>query len=113
MEWLNYITSELHKTFYPLFHPELPADDWRAFARDKISRNFDWLSAQLGHQDYLTGARFTVADAYLFTVVNWANFVALDLQRWPTLARYLSRVAARPAVAKTLQAEGVSVKQAA
>jgi glutathione S-transferase len=112
LEWLNYTTSELHKTFYPLFHPELPVDDWRQHARDKVSRTFEWVSSQLGQQEYVTGARFTVADAYLFTVVNWANFVSVDLNRWPTLTRYLARVAARPAVAKTLQAEGVTVKQA-
>lgn len=113
LEWLNYTSSELHKTFYPLFHPELPVDDWRAFARDKITRTFDWVSSQLGEQQYVTGSRFTVADAYLFTVVNWANFVGVELSRWPTLSRYLARVASRPAVAKTLRAEGVTVKQAA
>jgi glutathione S-transferase len=112
-EWLNYVTSELHKTFYPLFHPELPVDDWREAARNKIAHTFGWVSSQLGEKDYLLGNRFSVADAYLFTIVNWANFVNIDLAQWPTLERYLARVAARPKVRETLRAEGLAVKQAA
>lgn len=113
LEWLNYTTSELHKTFYPLFHPELPIDDWRAASRAKIARTFGWVDGQLGERNYLVGERFTVADAYLFTVVNWANAVEIDLEQWPSLARYQARIAARPRVRETLQAEGLKIKQTA
>ena len=113
LEWLNYTTSELHKTFYPLFHPELPVDDWREASRTKIARTFGWVSEQLGARKYLVGERFSVADAYLFTVVNWANGVSIDLGQWPALAQYQARIATRPRVQETLQAEGLKIKQAA
>lgn len=113
LEWLNYTTSELHKTFYPLFHPELPVDDWREASRAKIARTFGWVNAQLGEQKYLVGERFSVADAYLFTVANWVNAVGIDLVQWPALAQYQARIAARPRVRETLQAEGLKIKQAA
>jgi glutathione S-transferase len=113
LEWLNYTTSELHKTFYPLFHPELPVDDWREASRAKVARTFGWVNAQLSERKYLVDERFTVADAYLFTVANWANAVSIDLAQWPALARYQARIAARPLVQETLQAEGLKVRHAA
>lgn len=113
LEWLNYIASELHKTFYPLFHLELAVDDWREAARAKIARDFKWVNEQLDGRDYLMGKRFSVADAYLFTVANWAHRVKIDLAQWPVLARYHARVASRPRVQDTLRAEGLTVKLAA
>lgn len=113
LEWLNYIASELHKTFYPLFHLELAVDDWREAARAKIARDFKWVNEQLDGRDYLMGERFSVADAYLFTVANWAHRVKIDLAQWPVLARYHARVASRPRVQDTLRAEGLTVKLAA
>lgn len=113
LEWLNYTTSELHKTFYPLFHPELPVDDWRGAARSKIAHTFGWVDAQLGGKNYLVDERFSVADAYLFTIVNWSDAVGIDLSQWPALEDYQRRVAARPRVRETLLAEGLKLRHAA
>jgi glutathione S-transferase len=105
-EWLNFITSELHKQFSPLFDPSMP-DETKAKFRDKIAGRFDWIVTQLGDQPYLTGADFTVADAYLFTVVNWTKYTGIDLARWPSLQSYMARVAARPDVQSALKDEGL------
>jgi glutathione S-transferase len=105
-EWLNFITSELHKQFSPLFDPSMP-DEAKAKFRDKIAGRFDWIVTQLGDQPYLTGADFTVADAYLFTVVNWTKYTGIDLARWPSLQSYMARVAARPDVQSALKDEGL------
>jgi glutathione S-transferase len=104
-EWLNFITSELHKQFSPLFDPS-HGDDVKARFRDKIAGRLDWLVKQLGDRDYLTG-EFSVADAYLFTVLNWTKWTGIDLSRWPVLERYVERVAARPQVQAALKEEGL------
>ena len=105
-EWLNFITSEIHKQFSPLFNPALP-DDWKQAARDALARRFDWLSTQLTGKSYLMGERFTVADAYLFTVLNWSSPTGIDRARWPVLQDDVARVAARPKGREALQAEGL------
>jgi glutathione S-transferase len=104
-EWLNFITSELHKQFSPLFDPS-HGDDVKARFRAKIAVRLDWLVEQLGDRDYLTG-EFSVADAYLFTVLNWTKWTGIDLSRWPVLERYVARVAARPQVQAALKEEGL------
>ncbi len=106
MEWLNFIASELHKTFAPLFHPEVAAE-WRQAARDRIAQRLDIVEKHLQGKDYLMGKQFTVADGYLFTVLNWSKFVAFDLGKWPLVQAYLARVAARPKVQEALKAEGL------
>ena len=106
MEWLNFITSELHKTFTPLFNPNAVAE-WKQAARDRIAVNLDLVEKHLQGKDYLMGKQFTVADGYLFTVVNWSNFVSLDLGKWPGIQAYVARVAARPKVQEALKAEGL------
>jgi glutathione S-transferase len=106
MEWLNFISSELHKTFAPLFHPEVAAE-WRQAARDRIAQRLDIVERHLQGKDYLMGKQFTVADGYLFTVLNWSNFVGFDLGKWPLVQAYLARVAARPKVQEALKAEGL------
>ncbi len=105
-EWLNFITSELHKQFSPLFAAETPAE-YREIAKRKIANRFDWVQAQLRGKEYLFGKQFTVADCYLFVVASWSKHVGIDLARWPELAAYLERVAARPNVRKALIAEGL------
>lgn len=105
-EWLNFITSELHKQFSPLFDPSHP-EELKARQRDKLAGRFDWIVAQLAGKDYLMG-EFTVADAYLFTVLNWCQWTGIDLGRWPALKAYVARVAARPAVQAALKAEGLA-----
>ncbi len=105
-EMLNFITSEIHKGFNPLFDPTLSAEVKQVF-KDKLGKRFDWLSTQLQGKDYLMGNHFTVADGYLFTVVNWHRWVGIDLAKWPVLVAYQARVAARPKVQEALKAEGL------
>jgi glutathione S-transferase len=109
-EWLNFITSEIHKSFSPLFKPNTP-DDYKKIAKENLGARFEWLDKQLAEREYLMG-HFTVADAYLFTVVNWSGFVGIDLAKYPNLAAYQKRVAARPKVREAMKAEGL-LKEAA
>ena len=110
-EWLNYITSEVHKGFSPLWNPTAdPAV--KTWALDGLKKKFDWLNTQLTGKKYLTGDNFTVADAYLFTVMNWTNFLSVDLAPWPALKEFQARVAARPKVQEALEAEGLTKKAA-
>ncbi len=103
-EWLNFISTELHKQFSPLFNPQSP-DSVKEAQKQRLQGRFDYLAQTLGHQDYLMGGHFTVADAYLFTVLGWTAYVQMDLTPWPALQVYMQRVAQRPAVAATLEAE--------
>ena len=105
-EWLNFVTSEIHKQFSPLFDPSTH-EETKTKQREKLATRFDWLEPQLGDKDYLTGSTFTVADAYLFTVLNWSRATGIDLSRWPALQRFVARVAARPTVHEALKAEGL------
>jgi glutathione S-transferase len=107
IELLNYIASEVHKGFGPLFNPKASAD-WKASAVAAISGKFDWLSGYLGTKTYLFGDNFTVADAYLFTILGWTGHVGIDLGKWPVLAAYSARVASRPKVQAALKAEGLA-----
>lgn len=105
-ELLNFITSEIHKGFSPLFDPALSAEVKEGF-KAKLGKRFDWLSTHLDGRQYLMGDQFTVADGYLFTTLNWGQWVGIDLAKWPVLAAYQARVAARPAVQTALKAEGL------
>jgi glutathione S-transferase len=107
METLNFITSELHKGYGPLFHPETYD---REVAVASLTPKIALISKQLGDADYLGGKQFTVADAYLFTVLSWSAFVKLPLDAWPNLKAYLGRIAARPAVHAAMVAEGLIKK---
>jgi glutathione S-transferase len=106
MEILNYITSELHKGYSPLFNPKISAD-WKASALLNLDKKFAWLSGFLGNKTYVMGNTFTVADAYLFTVLRWSGHVGIDLAPWPVLTAYQSRVAQRPKVEQALRDEGL------
>lgn len=106
MESLNFIGTELHKGFSPLFNPKAP-EEWKAMARALLTKRIEVVAAQLAGRDYILGKTFTVADAYLFTVLGWAGYVKLDLAPWPVLAAYLARVGARPAVRAAMLAEGL------
>jgi glutathione S-transferase len=110
-EWLNFITSEVHKTFSPLFNPAAN-DDVKKYAVMNVEKRFDWIDKQLAGKQYLTGDTFTIADAYLFVVANWSNFVGIDLARWPNLKAFQARVAARPKVQEAMEAEGLLKKAA-
>jgi glutathione S-transferase len=104
-EWLNFITSEVHKQFSPLFDATMP-DEAKEKFRNKLASRFDWVAEQLQGRDYLMGS-FTVADAYLFVVLGWTKFTGPDLARWPALQQYVDRIAARPRVQEALKAEGL------
>ena len=105
-EWLNFITSEIHKGFSPLFRPTTP-DEYKKIAKDNLANRFTWLDKQLAGKDYLMGKQFTVADAYLFTVLRWTTPMQIDLKQWPNVAAYVARVGARPKVQEALKAEGL------
>lgn len=106
MEWLNFLSTELHKGFSPLFKPHMP-DEAKKLARETLALRLEVVAKQLEGKSYLTGEQFTVADAYLFTILGWAGKVDVDLSRWPVFAAYRERVAARPAVQAALAAEGL------
>ena len=106
LEWLNFITSELHKNFGPMFSPVL-GDDAKAFFKDRLMAKFRYLDAALAGRDYLMGKQFTVADGYLFTMLSWAERMKFDLSAMPNLLAYQARVAARPKVQEALTKEGL------
>ena len=106
-EWLNFITSEIHKSFSPLFNPDA-APAWKESANANLAKRFEFVARNLEGKSYLMGEKFTVADAYLFTVTNWGQWVGLDIGRWPNLKAHHARVAARPKVQETLKAEGLA-----
>jgi glutathione S-transferase len=105
-EWLNFISTELHKQFSPMFQATTPAE-YKEILKEKIGRRFDGVSALLEGKDYLMGSTFTVADGYLFTILHWTRHVGIDLARWPILQAYQARVAARPKVREALLTEGL------
>lgn len=104
-EWLTFIGTELHKQFYWLFHPA--PDETRAAQREKVLKGLGELDRSLEKRRFLTGDRFTVADAYAFTVVNWCNFVDIDLKPYRNLHAFMARVSERPKVREALKAEGL------
>jgi len=105
-EWLNFITSELHKGFGNLFNPAMP-EEGKAVARARVTDRLKWVDTQLAGKQYLMGDNFSVADAYLFTISNWAQHVGVDISGLSALAAYRGRVAARPAVQEAMKAEGL------
>jgi glutathione S-transferase len=106
LEWLNFITTELHKNFGPMFSPAL-ADDAKAFFKDRVMGKFKYIDSQLAGRDYLMGKQFSVADGYLFTMLSWADRMKFDLSAMPNLVAYKARVAARPKVQEALNKEGL------
>ncbi|MCC6851391.1 MAG: glutathione transferase GstA [Rubrivivax sp.] len=107
LSWLNFISSELHKGFSPLFHPAMP-EEAKAIFRQRLLERFKWVDAQLEGRDYLMGPAFTVPDAYLFVVAGWGKHVGVDLSGQKNLGAFLVRMAARPAVQEALEAEGLA-----
>jgi glutathione S-transferase len=106
LEWLNFIATELHKGFGPLWNPAAP-DSFKQATREALGKKFDYLQEKIGDGPYILGERFSILDAYAFAVLNWTKIHSIDIARWPGLAAYLNRVAARPAVQETLRAEGL------
>jgi glutathione S-transferase len=106
-EWLNFVTSELHKVFAPLFRPNTP-DEFVKITKENLANKFTFLDKELAKRPYLMGDKFTVPDAYAFTVVGWSKYKDIDLSRWPNLKGYIDRIAARPKVQEAMKAEGLT-----
>ena len=111
LEWLGFISTEIHKGFGPLWNPDTP-DAVKTATKERLATRFAYLDEALGKQPFLMGDRFTIADAYLFTVVNWTNFHGIDISPFPNLQAFQARVSARPAVQQALEAEGLLKKAA-
>lgn len=105
-EWLSFISSEVHKGFSPLFAPNTP-DDYKPLVKERLLGRLQWIDGELAGKQYLMGEQFSVADAYLFTVSNWAQYVGLDFSQLKNLTAYRERIAARPAVQAAMKAEGL------
>ncbi|PTL77969.1 glutathione transferase GstA [Vitiosangium sp. GDMCC 1.1324] len=108
-ELLNFISTELHKGFSPLFNPAYP-EEVKKLVRENLGKRFDGLRTTLEKGPYLTGEQFTVADAYLFTVLNWGQWTGIDINQWPVLKAFYTRVSERPHVQAALQAERMAKK---
>jgi glutathione S-transferase len=106
LEWLGFINSELHKSFNPLFRPEVP-EGAKEYARATLTTRLGYLQRTLRSDTYLVGEQFTIADAYLFTVLSWTQYVGVDIGQWPDLRAYLNRISVRPHVVAALRAEGL------
>lgn len=104
--WLNFVGTELHKGFSPLFNPATPAE-YKTMAVERLTSRLQWVDGELAGKQYLMGDAFSVADAYLFTITNWAAPMKLDLSSLTNLTAYRARVAARPAVQQAMKAEGL------
>ena len=103
-EWLNFIGSELHKSFSPLFNPATP-EDMRKATRERLEKRLDFVAGHLAGRSYLLGEQFSVADAYLFTVLSWTQGVGIDRAKWPVVDAYYKRVGERRAVQAAREAE--------
>ena len=106
-EWLSYISTEVHKTHWPLFYTDQVGEQASQVYLKKLKKAYGYVSNALQGKQYLMGDRFTVADAYMYTVLNWHNFIKVDMSPWPVLVEYQKLVAARPKVQEALKAEGL------
>lgn len=105
-EWLNFIATELHKGFSPLFTPGMP-DEAKALVRTRLLARLQWVDGELAGKHYLMGETFSVADAYLFVVSGWGKHVGVDTSAMSNLSAFAARVGVRTAVQDTLRAEGL------
>jgi glutathione S-transferase len=105
-EWLTFVGTELHKNFSPLFTPTMP-EEAKTMAKERLLGRLKWVDGELAGKQYLMGDSFTVADAYLFVVTNWGQYVGVDVSPFANLVAYRARVGARPAVIAAMKAEGL------
>ncbi len=105
-EWLNFISTEIHKGFSPLFAKDIPEPSSK-LVRDRLTRHFDFLAQHFTKHHFLMGNQYTVADGYLFTVMNWSEHLKFDLTKWPSLLGFLERVKNRPATNTALKEQGL------
>ena len=106
MGWLNFIGTEIHKNYSPLFNPASP-DESKSNARANLTKRYGYVERMLEGREYLVGTGFSVADGYLFVVTNWAGNLKLDLSAFPNIAAFQKRISARPAVRQAMKAEGL------
>lgn len=106
MSWLNYIGTELHKNYSPMFDPTL-GDEFKAHALKSLKRRYAYVERMLEGRDYLVGTQFSVADVYLFVVTSWAGFLKIDMSAFPNINAFQARIGSRPAVQQALKAEGL------
>lgn len=104
IEWLNFIATELHKGFSPLFSPKI-SDEMKSAVVERLGMRFSYVDKQLSKMPFLMGKNFTVADAYLYTILTWAPYAGLKHETWPNLEKYFKAISDRPAVQKALKAE--------
>lgn len=106
MEWLNFISSELHKNFSPLFAPATP-DEYKVIAKQRLAQRYAYVEQKLAGKQFLLGSQFTVADAYLFVVTNWSRAVNVDVTPYANVQQFQERIAKRPAAQSAMKAEGL------
>ena len=112
LEWLNFIATELHKGFGPLWRNDTPAE-MRAIVKETLATKFSFLDRHLAGQNFLVDDSFRAPDAYAFTTLSWAGFMNIDLARWPNLTAYIERITGRASVRSALAAEGLLAAEAA
>ena len=105
-QWLNFISTEIHKNFSPLFDPSA-TQTVKDSAIERLSLRLGTVEEHLSDKQFLLGETFSVADAYLFVTLSWRHYVNLDIAKWPALTQYVDNISARPAVQKALQEEGL------
>lgn len=108
LEWINFVGTEIHKNLGQLWRPKTPAQA-RGEQKDLIAKRLDYVAEQLKDKQYLIGDKFTVADAYLFTVLTWTRPLKMDLSKWPILETYMTRISMRVSVQDALKAEGLAL----
>lgn len=106
MEALNFVSSEIHKGFGPLWNPTTP-DAYKVIAAENLGKRFTDLNAHFEKHAFLANDTFSVADIYLFVVTSWSKYVKIDLSQWPALGAFMGRVADRAGVQAALKAEGL------
>ena len=111
LEWLNFVATELHKSFGPFFKPS--GEETKQFARDLVSSKFDFVEGRIGEKPFLMGDTFTLPDAYLFVMLGWLGAAKLDPALWPKLQAYRRRLEQRPSVRQVLEFEGLVPAEAA
>lgn len=111
LEWQNYISTELHKSFSPLFNPEFNAEA-KQTVKSLLRKKYEWLNMRLAERTFLTGEEFTIADSYLFVVTNWAEAVGLDISDLTHIQKFLANIAERPSVREALKAEAALIANA-
>jgi len=105
--WLNFISTELHKQFSPLFNKAVP-EEYKSMVKEKMFTRFDVINEHLSKNKFILGETFTAPDAYLYTVLNWAKYFAIDFAKWPAIKSFMERVAARPSAYAAAKAEGLA-----